>query len=304
MSLRWLRRRWKRRVWMYVRRRVRPLTVVPVDDFRLTIDLNDRGLGRMLYFGDDHEPELRALMRQLPLAGGVCVDVGANVGLHTVVMSRLVGPGGRVFAFEPDPHNFRLLETNLRLNGARNATARQCAIGDADGVCRLARNPRNYADCRVTSDLPAWSSHEVPMTTLDAALPDLPPGAIRFLKLDVQGSECRVLRGMRRTLVRHPDLVMVVEVFPGGLGQAGASARELIELLTDLGFSGWEFTRDRVQPMAQPWVYDLMTGGNTDVVVSRNEERLREIVSRWRGIRLQPTPTAWGAPGAPHQNKV
>jgi FkbM family methyltransferase len=289
MSLRWLRRRWKRRVWLYVRQRVRPLAIVPIDDFRLTVDLHDRMLGRMLYLGGDHEPEVRALMRCLPLAGGVCVDVGANVGLHTVAMSRLVGPGGRVFAFEPDPHNFRLLETNLGLNGAQNVTTRQCAIGDADGVCRLARNPRNFADCRVTADLPTWRAHEVPMTTLDAALPDLAPGSIRFLKLDVQGSECRVLRGMRRILARHPDLVMVVEVFPDGLRQAGASARELIELLTDSGFSGWEFTRDRVQPMAAPWVYDLMTGGTIDVVVSRDEKRLRDLVSGWRGVALEST---------------
>ncbi len=289
MSLRWLRRRWKRRVWLYVRRRVRPLAVVPVDEYRLTVDLHDRMLGRLLYLGGDHEPEVRALMRCLPLDGGVCLDVGANVGLHTMVMSRRVGPAGRVFAFEPDPHNFRLLEANLRLNGAGNVTARQCAIGDADVVCRLARNPRNYADCRVTSDLLAWGAHEVSMTTLDAALPDLPPGALRFLKLDVQGSECRVLRGMSRTLARHPDLVMVVEVFPAGLRQAGASARELIALLADLGFVGWEFTRDRVQPMAPPWVYDLMTGGTTDVVVARDEKRLRDLVSRWRGVALEST---------------
>jgi len=284
MSVRWLRRRWKRRVWLYVRQRVRPRTVVPVDDFRLTVDLNDRMLGRMLYLGGDHEPEVRTLLRRLPLAGGVCVDIGANVGLHTMLMSRLVGPAGRVFAFEPDPDNFRLLETNLRLNGGDNVTALECAVGDADGICRLARNPRNWADCRVTSDLPGWRSHEVSMTTLDAALPELPPGAVKFVKLDVQGSECRVLRRMRGTLARHPDLVMVVEVFPAGLRQAGASGRELVELLTDLGFSGWEFTRDRLQPMAEPWVYDLMTGGTTDVVVSRDADRLRELVGRWRGL--------------------
>jgi FkbM family methyltransferase len=288
MSLRWLRRRWKRGVEMYVRQRLRPETVVPIDDFRLTVDLNDRAFGRRLYLGGDHEPELRALLRHLPLAGGVALDVGANVGLHTIGMSRLVGPGGRVFAFEPDPHNFRLLETNLRLNDARNVTARRCAVGDADGTCRLARNPRNYADCRVTAELPGWASHQVPMTTLDAALPDLPPGSVRFVKLDVQGSECRVLRGMRRTLARHPDVVMVVEVFPGGLRGAGASARELMELLAGLGFDGWEFTRHRLQPMAAPWVYDLMTGGTTDVIVSRNRQGLRDLIGRWRGVSLAP----------------
>jgi FkbM family methyltransferase len=288
MSLRWLRGRWKRGVEMYVRQRLRPETIVPIDDFRLTVDLNDRAFGRMLYLGGDHEPELRALLRHLPLAGGVALDVGANVGLHTIGMSRLVGPDGRVFAFEPDPHNFRLLETNLRLNDARNVTARRCAIGDADGVCRLARNPRNYADCRVTAELPGWVSREVDMTTLDAALPELPAGSVRFVKLDVQGSECRVLRGMRRTLARHPDVVMVVEVFPGGLRGAGASARELMELLAELGFEGWEFTRHRLQPMAAPWVYDLMTGGTTDVIVSRNRQALQDVIERWRGVSLEP----------------
>jgi FkbM family methyltransferase len=269
---------------MYVRRQVHPQVAVGVDDFRLIVDLNDRVLGRMLYLGEDHEPEHRALMRHLSLDRGVCVDVGANVGLHTVLLSRLVGPAGRVFAFEPDPHNFRLLEANLRLNDARNVRARQCAIGDGDDMCRLARNPRNYGDCRVTSDLPAWAAHEVPMTTLDAALPELPAGALRFVKVDVQGSECRVLRGMRATLARHLDVVLMIEVFPDGLRGAGASARALMEALADLGLGGWEFGRHRVLPIGAPWTYDLMTGGVTDVIVSRNAERLRELVSRWRGI--------------------
>jgi FkbM family methyltransferase len=274
---------------MYVRRRLHPLVTVRVDDFRLTVDLRDRGLGRMLYLGEDHEPEHRALMRHLSLDGGVCVDVGANIGLHTIPLSRLVGPAGRVFAFEPDPHNFRLLEANLRLNDARNVTVRQCALGDTDGVCRLARNPRNYGDSRVTSELPAWASHEVPMTTLDEALPELPAGAIRFVKMDVQGSECRVLRGMRATLARHPGVVMMVEVFPDALRGAGASARALMEALANLGLGGWEFGRHRVLPIGEPWTYDLMTGGMTDVIVSRDEERLRDVVSRWRGIPVKPT---------------
>jgi FkbM family methyltransferase len=218
----------------------------------------------------------------------VALDVGANIGLHTIVMSRLTGSAGRVFAFEPDPHNFQLLERNLRANGAGNVTAHQCAIGEADGVVRLARNPRNYADCRVTSELPGWSSEAVPMTTLDTALPELPAGSLRFVKLDVQGSECRVLRGMRRTLERQPDVVMVVEVFPGGLRGAGASARELVEMLASLGFDGWEFARHRLQPIAAPWTYDLMTGGTTDVIVSRDKRRLDELIGRWRGVALDP----------------
>jgi hypothetical protein len=89
---------------------------------------------------------------------------------------------------------------------------------------------------------------------------------------------------MGATLARHPDVVMIVEVFPGGLRGAGASARALMEALADLGLGGWEFGRHRVLPIGAPWTYDLMTGGMTDVIVSRNAERLRDLVSRWRGI--------------------
>ena len=147
MSLRWLSARWKRRVWMPVRQCVRPLASVRVDDFRLTVDLNDRMIGRTLYLGGDHEPELRALMRHLPLDGGVALDVGANIGLHTLVMSRLVGGAGRVFAFEPDPHNFELLEGNLRRSGAHNVTARRCAIGDTVIVARDKRRLDDLIGC-------------------------------------------------------------------------------------------------------------------------------------------------------------
>jgi hypothetical protein len=78
----------------------------------------------------------------------------------------------------------------------------------------------------------------------------------------------------------HPQ----VAVFPDGLRGAGASARAPMEALADLGLGGWEFGRQRTLPIGAPWTYDLMTGGMTDVIVSRDEERLRDVVSRWRGI--------------------
>jgi len=273
-------------VSLNVRRLIRPEVIVRVDGSRVTVDVNDRGVGRVLYLGGQHEPELRALLAHLDLEGGVCVDVGANVGLHTLSMSRFVGPSGHVVAFEPEPRNYGLLEGNLRLNGARNVTARPCAIGAAEGVARLARNPRNYGDCRITTGMPRWAACEVAVTTLDAALHALPDGAVRFVKIDVQGSECRVLDGMRRTLARHPETVMVLEVFPAALRDAGASPRQLVETLVELGFHGWEFSTHRLLPIGTPWTYDLMTGASTDLIVARDAERLRGIVSRWRGVTL------------------
>ena len=58
--------------------------------------------------------------------------------------------------------------------------------------------------------------------------------------------------------------------------------------LNALGFEGWEFTRHRVQPIAPPWTYDLMTGGSTDVIVARDQRRLADLIGRWRGVSLKP----------------
>ena len=102
MSRAWVERRWKR-VWMPVLRLLHPRVEVTVRGTRLTVDLRDRKLGRMLYQGRDHEASLARLFECADLEGSTCLDIGANIGLHTLALSRLVGPVGRVFAFEPAP---------------------------------------------------------------------------------------------------------------------------------------------------------------------------------------------------------
>lgn len=289
MSLRWLRKTWKRRVWMSLLRRFHPLVEARVDGRRMRLDLRDRTLARALYLGDAYEPELSRLMEHMDLAGGVCLDVGANIGPHTLVMSRLVGTSGQVFAFEPDPRSFGLLQHNLRINGATNVTAWCCAAGDADGTGRLALNPKNRGDNRISREAPpAWASVDVPITTVDARLGHLPGGSVRFVKIDVQGYECHVLRGMTATLGRNPDAILAVEVFPDGLRGAGASPEALVRALEDLGFAGWELTAHRILPLARPWVYDLMRGGYVDLIVCRNIERLNAVLGRRYGRPVTP----------------
>ena len=281
MSLRWVRRAWKRRVWIYVLRRIHPEIQVRVGGRRMVMDLRDRALARTLYLSEDHEPELQALMRQMSLQGGVCLDVGANIGFHTVLMSQLVGPSDKVVAFEPEARNFRLLDLNLRLNGATNVTALRTAVGDRTGTCRLALNPKNYGDNRVAdSGSMPWESREVPLTTVDEALADLPDGAVKFIKIDVQGYEWHVLQGMKATLDRNREAIVAIEIFPGALRQAGSSPGELMRSLRELGLSGWEFSRHRILPIPEPWVYDLMRGGSVDAILSRNPERLTSLLTR------------------------
>jgi FkbM family methyltransferase len=275
------------KTWMRVRRLVRPEVTVPVGTRRMRIDLRDRIIAKRLYLGVPWELDLQRLLMTMDLRGGVCLDVGANIGVHSLLLSDLVGPGGRVYAFEPEPRNFALLEANLAANRATNVIATAAALGDRVGTCRLAVSPNDFGDHRVIA-APGGPGREVPITTVDAVLGAVPAGAIRFIKVDVQGYEGHVLRGMRATLDRNPDAILALEVFPQALRAAGCSARSVMEWLQGRGMKGWEFL-PRLQPLQAPWVYDLIRGRDqVDVVVSRNADLLDGVLARWRGRPLGP----------------
>ena len=87
-----------------------------------------------------------ALFRLLDLSGGVCIDVGANLGWDTLVLSECVGPAGRVFAFEPSPREYRMLLENLRLNNVTNVVAERSALGERKETRWLRLNPDNWGD--------------------------------------------------------------------------------------------------------------------------------------------------------------
>src|SRR5262249_7971540 len=120
-----LRRHWKRRVWMHFLRLFHPEIAVPLGYGSAVVDLRDHGISRRLYMHREYEPALQSLIMHMELGGRQCVDIGANIGVHTLLMSRAVGPTGTVFAFEPDPRNAHLLQATLRMNGARNVVVQR-----------------------------------------------------------------------------------------------------------------------------------------------------------------------------------
>jgi FkbM family methyltransferase len=274
-----------RRISLAILRRLHPQVVLSVGNEQIALDLRDQVIGSILYMAGQYETELQRVMRAIDLNGSVCLDIGANIGLHTILMSRQAGTSGSVFAFEPEAHNFLLLTRNVALNKATNVFLSRCAIGEKEGTCSLVLHPTNYGDHRI-SDVLAFATNvqDVPITTVDAALMDIPEGRVRLVKIDVQGYELKVLRGMKTTLCRNPDAIMMIEVFPEGLKAAGTSASELVENLRSLGLSGWELHDHRIIPLSDPCAYDLIRDGKyVDLVVSRNSSLLREVFAKLYG---------------------
>jgi FkbM family methyltransferase len=175
----------------------------------------------------------RALLERHIKPGMTVLDVGANLGLYTYTLSRLVGDAGQVCAFEPEPALFQCLERNCAANGLRNVRLFNAAVGDASGTATISHSPVNSGDNRVWGDA-AGTGPSVRIVTLDEAL-----GATRpdFIKMDVQGYELKALRGMTRILRDTPRLMVYLEFWPFGLRSVGDDPSSLLDLLTAESFA-------------------------------------------------------------------
>jgi FkbM family methyltransferase len=156
----------------------------------------DGHVGRAVYFFGDLDPKLIWILKRLLRPGDYVLDVGANFGLLTLLMSKLVGPEGTVDAFEPNPILCHILEKMLAHNSAANVRLHPIALGCSDGEMALHVPKGNFgAGSLVRKTDQAAHVHVVPIKKLDEVI--LPRGIskIALIKLDVEGFELEVFRG-------------------------------------------------------------------------------------------------------------
>lgn len=180
------------------------------------------------------EPAETAYLSWRLQPGMTFVDVGANVGYFTLLASRRVGTGGRVFAFEPDPDSFALLEQNIARNDCTNVTPFPYALGAHTGWVELHRARRNLGDHRTYpcgEDRPTVRVRQLALDDVAGM-----PARLDVVKVDVQGSEEAVLRGMERRLRDSPSVVVTVEFWPHALTRFGSDPDALLAYYRSLGF--------------------------------------------------------------------
>ncbi|HEY5227680.1 MAG TPA: FkbM family methyltransferase [Opitutaceae bacterium] len=193
----------------------------------------DRALYLLMHrIGQMGERE-REIMDLLLKPGMNVVDVGANVGLYTLYMAGIVGPEGRVAAFEPDPDLVEILRKNCAENGATRIEVHNCALGEKADRLVLSRLTLNSGENHLGADSREAFRRpiEVDVARFDTLIPDMAPD---FVKVDVQGWELNVLKGMESVL-RSAKPLVYVELWPDGLERAGSSPLELFTFLGDVG---------------------------------------------------------------------
>ncbi|MGD2253955.1 MAG: FkbM family methyltransferase [Anaerolineales bacterium] len=257
-----------------------------VQGMKMRMDLRDRCVARLLFGFGEYEPADTRLLISLLKPGMTFIDVGANSGYYTILAAKAVGEDGRVMAFEPSPLNAELLRRNVALNGLRNVWIEEKAVASRHSMRRLHLSRINSGDHRLhnAKDDAFYNagreraSIAVDATTLDIALLEH-GGRADVIKLDIQGAEGEALHGMKRTLTRNRNVVLMTEYWPYGLRKSGMHPIHFLRELDALGFliygrpaNGGIEIRSPETLHAQVTGVDSMT-----LFLSRNPLQLRDM---------------------------
>lgn len=205
---------------------------------QMLYNINDIYIGRSLdVYGEYSEGEIE-LFRQIVQPGHVVVEVGANIGSHTVFLAKQAGPRGLVMAFEPQRIVFQTLCANVALNSLANVHCIQNAVGAAPGMIKIPlldyAQPNNFGGLALGS----WDvGEQVVVVTIDS----FNLQRCHFIKMDVEGMEEQALRGAVQTIERHKPILYVEN------DKADKSAA-LIRYIDSLGYNMYWHTPGYFNP--------------------------------------------------------
>jgi FkbM family methyltransferase len=167
-----------------------------------------KGAGPNAYWVGTYEVARVSAFARAVNQGAVVYDVGANVGIYSLVASSRVGGSGRIYAFEPLDRNLRYLHRHIMLNDIQNCTVVEKAVCNEEGTLPFAEAAWEPSMTRLSSD----GEILVHSTTLDSCI----YGELRFrapdiIKIDVEGAELEVLKGATRTIIEfYPTIFLEI----------------------------------------------------------------------------------------------
>jgi FkbM family methyltransferase len=248
---------------------------------RMRLDLRDYIQRRIFY--ESHEPRPLAFCERCVRPGDVVLDVGAHVGIFTLVSASRARPGGAVHAFEPVPANYASLADNVRLNGFGNIVLNRAAAGDEEGEISLGL-PKAVPDSGPTSAMYTAGGGEravtAPTVVLDSyAEAHLGATPIRLLKIDAEGSEPAVLAGFSQRLASAPPDVVLVEINLELLDRHGYGAEDVLGPLRD---AGYRFLRESLLGRLSEFEPDFSESFDRNRDVPRQEPGVVGWLRRYR----------------------
>ncbi len=188
-----------------------------------------------------HDEEEAMMVKNNIKRDEIVVDLGAHIGYYTLMMAKLVGQNGKVFAFEPEPRNLKLLYKNIEVNSYRNIEVVPKAVSDINGECTLFVGQESFGANKIfkpkKTDTQEFEEIKTRTIRLDDYFEELGfLKKISFIKMDIEGSEVRALQGMKNILESNENLKIFTEINRDALEDNNSNFRNMLELLGKYNF--------------------------------------------------------------------
>lgn len=218
---------------------VEPIT----GNFKINCDTKT-WIGAKIMFLGDYEAELKSVFKSLLKSGDVIVDIGANIGFHSLYFAELVGEKGKVISFEPVPYNFSSLNNNIALNKFKNIKTYNIALSDREEEFSIeadeqSKNPGSFNLFEKGGN-----------TLIKCCIGDevLKNELINFIKIDVEGYESFVIAGLLKTIEKNSP-ILFFEFDINYHNKTALPNRYIFDLLEPLNYSFFEISRDGLKPL-------------------------------------------------------
>jgi len=254
--------------------------IVKRDGAIYDLDLG-QGIDFAIYLGNIFERSTRHALSELVLPSTTVLDIGANVGAHTLQLAQYVGAQGSVLAFEPTEFAYRKLIRNLELNPKLNSRVipYNCFLAADDSadvpgaiysswpLTELKQTTTNQ-DFHAKHLGQAKSTKTAHARSIDSILAERADPRVQLVKLDVDGFECDILRGAKM-LLQESRPIFVMELAPYVLEERGASLAELLDVFASYDYRFYDERTKQQLPSYAGGFDDLIADGESKNVIAR-----------------------------------
>jgi len=224
---------------------------VKIGKYFLFLNPNDPVVSGAIFF-NVYEKSESHFIKSICFEGMNILDVGANIGYYTALFSQLAGEKGNVIAIEPDLESYKYLSKSINNFNYKNVLSFRLAASDIKQKLPLFISKENRGDNRLYSTNQKLNSIMVDCLTVDELLEENKIENLDLIKIDVQGYEPKVLKGMLNIVRSSKKLTLLSEFWPKGILQAGESPKDFLTMLRKMQFQLFELKKNGFLVLLKP----------------------------------------------------
>jgi len=239
--------------WLYYKLKPKGVTLINVQGNKMYVNTEDT-IGRILLIDRVMEIYTTKLFEKMIKKNMTVIDIGAHIGYFTLLLAKLVGTNGTVYAFEPEPSTYRFLCKNIKINGYANIIPIQKAVSNKNGKTKLWLCEIDSINHSLIQDNVFRKSDftEVELITLDDFFENtIRNNKVDLIKMDTGGTEGVIMEGAEKVL-KNNNVKVLLEFWPFGLKNARTDPLELLHNLQKFGFKlkhAREISNQRNKPL-------------------------------------------------------